>query len=145
MESKIRHGYDASLALRAPGSAALVADTTFNKLGLDRITKSPRGAVDGKFEERNFSVVVHLEAGFAAGADNLYTVNFNSYDVNGANPVTHFSKTFVAADVGKTFVFDFDTTTLAVVNANASQFSAALDVTGTTPSASLYAFVAPTA
>jgi hypothetical protein len=71
-------------------------------------------------------------------------VNFNSYDVNGANPVTHFSKTFVAADVGKTFVFDFDTTTLAVVNPAAAQFSAALDVTGTTPSASLFAYVAPT-
>jgi len=145
MESAIRHGYDAALALRAPKSAALTADTTFTLIGLDRITNSPRGAVDGKFESRNFSVVVYAEAGLAAGADNEYVLNFNTYDANGANAVTHFSKTLTAADLNKPFVFDFDTGTLAVEDADAAQFSAALDVTGTTPSVTLWAVVAPTA
>ena len=146
MESKIRHGYDADLVLRAPGLAALTADTTLTKVDINRIVNSVRGALDGKYEERNFSVVVHLEAGFADGdSDETYTLNFNTYDANGANPVTHFSKTFVAADVGKTFVFDFDTDTLAVEDSDAAQFTAALDVAGTAPSATFYAFIAPTA
>ncbi|HTH49506.1 MAG TPA: hypothetical protein VMB21_18465 [Candidatus Limnocylindria bacterium] len=146
MQSAVRNGYDASLALRAPGSAALTADATTDKVALDKITKSPRGAIDGAFGEFEFDLVLYLEAGFAAGADNTYTLNFNSYDADGANPVTHLSKTFVAADVGKLpKTFKFDLRTLGVENPNAAQFGIGVDVAGTTPSASFWAFIAPDA
>lgn len=143
MESKIRDGYDASLVMRAPGSAALVADTTLTKIDINRITRSVKGALDGKYESREFAVVLHLEAGFAAGSDNVYVLNFNTYDANGANPVTHHSETLVAAQLAETLRFVFDTGTLSVKDTDAAQFTLALDVTGTNPSASFWSFIAP--
>lgn len=145
MESKIRHGYDASLVLRAPGLAALTADTVTTKVDINRISKSAYGVLDGKYEQREFAVVLHLGAGFVASTDNVYVLNFNTYDASGNNAVTHATKTFVAADVGKTLVFPFDTGTLQAYDADAALFAIALDVTGTDPSATFYAFIAPAA
>lgn len=143
MESKIRHGYDLLLVLRAPASAALTADTLSAKIGIDRITNSARDVLDGKYGQRKFDVVIQLVAGFAPGADNVYVLEFNTYDANGANPVTHQTKAIVAADVGKTIVLSFDCDSLAEFDADASQFAVNLNVTGTTPSATFWAIVAP--
>ena len=97
-------------------------------------------------EAMEFDVVVYLEAGFVHDTDETYTLNFNSYDADGANPVTHLSKTFVAADVGKLpKTFKFDLRTLGVENPDAAQFAVALDVAGTAPSASFWAFISPDA
>jgi len=142
MESKIRHGYDALLVLRAPGSAALVADTVSNKVGIDRIQHGPNV---GRYAEYKFDVVLHVGAGFAAGSDNVYVLNFNTYDAAGLNPVTHHTATIVVGDLGKSLVYPFDTGTLAEADPDASLFGIALDVTGTTPSADYWAFISPSA
>lgn len=145
MESRIRHGYDASLALLAVGSVAQAATFTSTKLPLDRITNSPRGAIDGKFEERNFSVVVAINALDHTTGDETYSVAFTTWDVNGANPVVHFTRLFTTADIGVPLVFDFDTGTLAAADADAAEFGFVATLAGTTPSVQGYVFVAPTA
>lgn len=141
MQSVIRNQFDASLALALPGGAVVTADGASTLVDINKITRSVKGALNGRFGEMEFDVVLHVVSLDHTTGDETYTLNFNTYDANGANAVTHFSKTLTTADVGKTFVYKFDTITLGVEDANAAQFGIAVDVGGTTPSLGYWAFV----
>jgi len=150
MESRIRHAYDADLALFAPPGGAVVVTTVGSKVDMNRITRSVTppgatvGALDGRFGEYGFDVVVCLAAGLAIPNSNeTYVLDFCTYDSAGANEQVQESFTVVAADVGKPLVFSFDTGTLLEQDADAALFSLKQVLGGTAPSATVWAYIAP--
>lgn len=141
MNSVIRNGYDADLALVAPGSANLVATGVSTQVDINRITKSVRGALDGKLGELEFDVVWHVVSVDHTTGDETYSLAFNTYDVNGANAVTHKTQAITVTDIGKSRVTKFDGATILVDNANAAFFGLAWTLAGTTPILNFWAFV----
>jgi len=145
MESRIRHAYDASLALLAPNSAANTATFTSTKVDINRIVNSVRGALNGKYGERNFSVVFVVTALDHTTGDETYSYAFTTWDANGANPVTQRTEVFTTADIGAVYVYDFDTGSLANRDNDAALFGFVATLAGTTPSVQGFSYVAPTA
>lgn len=140
MESQVSHSYDASLVLKAPGTAAVVADGTTTLVGIDRITHG-RGDVNGRYGEASFDVVFYISA--LHFTDETYVLNFNTYDAAGANPTVQDTVTVTTADIGKLKTFKFSTKTMGEVDIDAAKFGIAVDVGGTAPSITFWAFVAP--
>lgn len=143
MESKIRHVYDSLLALRAPGSAAIVADTSTSAVDIYRITKSPYNANLGRYGIGSFDLVLFISAIDTTSGTETYVLNFQTVDANGANPVTHESITVVSAHVGVPLVYAFHPATLKVTDVDAAGFRINVDVGGATPSITFWAFLAP--
>ncbi len=142
MESKIRHQYDAELALRAPGSVAVTADGATDAVDINRITKG-RGDINGRYGQGSFDAVVYVTALDATSGSETYTLQFQTVDADGNNPVTHETVEVTAAMVGEPLVFAFHPATLRAKDADAAQFRINLDVGGATPSLTYYAFLAP--
>lgn len=142
MESKIKHQYDASLALRAPSSAAITADTTLTKIDIHRLTAG-RGDLENRYGLGSFDVVVYVSALDFTTMDETYALQFQTYDSADANAVTHTTFTVTSALVGEPLVFTFHPETLKVADADAAKFSINVDVGGTSPSITLYAYAAP--
>lgn len=144
MESKVKHTYDSLLKLVAPGTANITTATTTasTQVAIDKIVNG-RGDIIGRFGEGSFDVVVHIVALDHTTGDETYTVSFNSYDSAGANAVTHATRAFVVADLGKTFVFKFDTASIGNVDANAFFFGLSVVTAGTTPILGWWAYIAP--
>lgn len=142
MESKIKHSYDDLLKLRAIGSVAVVADNTSTLVDINRIAYG-RGDVTGRYGEGSFDIVFYASAGLAVGSDNVYVLKINTYDADGANATLQESITLTAADLAVRKTFKLDTATLKSVDADAAKVGIVMDVTGTTPSVTYYAFVAP--
>ncbi len=143
MESVIRHGYDANLALKAPGAVAITASELSTKVDINRITKSVRGALANRYGEYEFDVVVHVVALDHTTGDETYSLDFNTYDAAGANPVTHQNRLLTVADLGKTLIFTFKTGTIQEADADAALFAVNLTLAGTTPILQYWAFVSP--
>lgn len=142
MESKIRHTYDADLALRAPGSVAVVADGASSAVDIYRITKG-RGDINGRFGIGSFDAVVYVTAIDTTSGTETYTLEFQTVDAAGANPVTHETHVLTAAEVGEPLVFAFHPATLRAKDADGAKFRINVDVGGATPSITYYAFLAP--
>lgn len=142
MESKIRHQYDALLALKAPGSAAVTADGASAAVDINAITKG-RGDVDGRFGQGSFDIVVYVTALDTTTGDETYALQVQTVDAAGANPVTHDVIEVTAAMVGEPLVFAFHPSTFKVKDADAAKVRVNVDVGGTTPSITYYAFAAP--
>lgn len=142
MESKIRHMYDADLALRAPGSVAVVADGASSAVDIYRITKG-RGDINGRFGIGSFDAVVYVTAIDTTSGTETYTLEFQTVDAAGANPVTHETHVLTAAEVGEPLVFAFHPATLRAKDADGAKFRINVDVGGATPSITYYAFLAP--
>lgn len=143
MESKVKHQYDALLALRAPASVALTADTDLTKISLDRLTAG-RGDLENRYGLGSFDVVVYVTSIVTGGmVAETYDLKFQTYDSAGANAFTHMTHRVTAAEVGEPMVFTFHPQYLAVNDTDAAKFSINLDVTGTGPSIVLYAFCSP--
>ncbi|USN14277.1 hypothetical protein KABACHOK_04640 [Brevundimonas phage vB_BpoS-Kabachok] len=138
MNSKIKHGYDALLALRsiddratavtADGPGGLVVD-------LHRLTAG-RGDLKNLYGQTPFDVVIVVDAATDA------TLKVQTVDAAGANPVDAPGGT-VTAVAGKTFVLKFDPATLAAADADAAGIRVFADVEPTTGTVSYYAFAAP--
>jgi len=142
MESTVKHQYDGDLALRAPGLAALTADTALTKIDLHRLTAG-RGDLENRYGLGSFDVVVVVASMDTTTGDEAYALEFTTYDSAGANPVVQASHTVTSADVAKTRVFTFHPESLKLADADAAKFSINVNVGGTTPIISLYAFAAP--
>lgn len=142
MESKIRHQYDADLALRAPGGVAVTADTTTPAIDIYRITKG-RGDVQGRYGIGSFDVVVFFTGLDTTTGDETYALKVETVDAAGANAVEHASVPVSAANLGEPLVLAFHPASLKLKDADASAIRLTLDVGGTTPSANFWAFVAP--
>lgn len=143
MESIVRHTYDAALKLQAPGSANITSTTASSQVDIQKITKSVRGALNGRFGEGSFDVVLHVAALDHTTGDETYSVAFQTYDANGANGVTHETRLLTTTDLGLTLTFKFDAKTLGLEDANAAFFGLNVTLAGTTPILGYWAFVAP--
>jgi hypothetical protein len=145
MESKIRHAYDASYVLKALNSSAVTATETSSKVDLNLITGSVRGALNGKYSERQIDVVLHVTALDHTTGDETYSVAFTTWDAAGANAVTHQTRALTTADVGKTLVFSFKTGELAEERGDSvgALFGFVNTLAGTTPSVTYWSFAAP--
>lgn len=142
MESAIRHQYDAALALKAPGSAAVTANGNTAAVDLYHITKG-RGDVDGRYGIGSFDVVVMISEIDTASGNETYTLTFETVDAAGANPVAQEVVTVTAGMVGAPLAFAFHPATLKAKDADAAAIRVAVAAAGTTPSIKFYAFAAP--
>jgi hypothetical protein len=143
MESIVRHTYDAALKLQAPGSANITTTTASSQVDIQKITKSVRGALAGRFGEGSFDVVFHVGALDRTTGDETYVLTANTYDLNGVNPVTHFTRNVLIGDLGTTLTFKSDVKTLGLEDPAAVFFGLNLTLAGTTPILGYWAFVAP--
>uniref|UniRef100_A0AB74UN98 Minor capsid protein n=1 Tax=Caulobacter phage BL57 TaxID=3348355 RepID=A0AB74UN98_9VIRU len=144
MESKIRHQYDALLALQPVGTAAVTADgSSVNSVDLYRITNG-RGDIAGRYGIGSFDVVFKFKALTTGGATpETYTINVVTTDAAGANPVVQESFVVDAAMVAAPYVLAFHPASLKLKDADAAKIKLTIDVAGTAPSLDFYAFVAP--
>lgn len=142
MESKIRHQYDALLALKAPASAAITSTAASTAVDIYRITEG-RGDVDGRYGIGSFDAVVYITALDATSGSETYTLQFQTVDADGANAVTHQTVTVDSTNVGEPLVYAFHPATLKVKDADAAKFQINAVLAGASPSLTYYAFLAP--
>lgn len=144
MDSKIRYSYDALLALQAPKTAAVTTSGTTAAVGLNLITGSPYGALDGLYGQGAFDLVLFVSAMNTTSGGETYTLTFQTTDVNNANAVTQESVTLTAAMVGVPLVFGFHPDTLGTIDPDAANFSIVYTLGGTgAKSLTFWAFLAP--
>lgn len=137
MNSKIKHQYDALLALRSIDSrATAVTASAAGGLVVDlhRLTAG-RGDLKNLYGQTPFDVVIVVDAATDA------TIKVQTVDADGANAVDAPGGA-VVAEAGKTFVLKFDPATLAAADADAAgvRVYAEVEAGGTV---SYYAFAGP--
>ncbi|AFU87237.1 putative minor capsid protein [Caulobacter virus Karma] len=144
MESKIRHQYDALLALQPVGTAAVTADgSSVNAVDIYRIANG-RGDVAGRYGIGSFDIVFYFKSAVTGGATpETYTINVVTTDADGANPVVQETFTVESTMIGDPYVLAFHPATLKLKDADAAKVKLTIDVAGTAPSLDFYAFVAP--
>ncbi|AFU86553.1 putative minor capsid protein [Caulobacter phage CcrRogue] len=144
MESKIRHQYDALLALQPVGTAAVTADgSSVNSVDLYRIANG-RGDIAGRYGIGSFDIVFNFKAITTGGTvAETYSVSVVTTDAAGANPVVQHTFTVDAGLIGDPYVLAFHPASLKLKDADAAKVKLTIDVAGTAPSLDFFAFVAP--
>lgn len=147
MNSKIKHQYDALLALRAINdrSVAVVADGAGAGLvDLHKLTAG-RGDLKGLFGQTPFDVVILVDEVDTASGDEVYTLKLQTVDAAGANPtdVVGGSVTITAALVGEPIVLKIDPANILLSDPDGRKLRIFADVAGATPSIKYFAFAAP--
>lgn len=138
MNSTIKHGYDALLALRSADdrATALTADGANTLLvDLHRLTAG-RGDLKNQYGQTPFDVVISVGAVTGTAQIIVETV-----DAAGANAVAAPGGT-VTAVAGQTLVLKFDPATLAAADADAAFLRVSHNVEAAS-SVAYYAFAAP--
>lgn len=147
MNSKIKHGYDALLALRSldDRATAVTADGAGGGLVSLHALTNARGDLKGLFGQTPFDVVIFVDNADTASGTETYTLSVQSVDADGANPVNvpGGSVTVTAGLVGEPIVLKLDPATIKLADADAHSIRIYADVGGATPSISYYAFAAP--
>ena len=139
--SRVRHTYDAALALRAPGSAPVTASGTTNAVDIYEITNSPYGNLTGANGIGTFDLVVYVGALDGSG-NGTYTLNIQSVNEAG-QATTQETVTLTPNQVGKVLVFGLTPETLADFAGDAAKVQIAYPLGGTTPTLNFWAFLAP--
>lgn len=144
MESKIRHQYDADLALQPVGTAPVTADgSSVKSVDIYRLAHG-RGDVAGRYGIGSFDIVFYFKSAVVGGASpETYTINVVTTDAAGANPVVQETFTVTSAIIGEPYVLAFHPATLKLKDADAAFVKLAVDVAGTAPALDFWAFVAP--
>lgn len=147
MNSKIKHQYDALLAIRdlAARSVAVTADgPAGGYVQLHRLT-SGRGDLRGLFGQAPFDVVIFVNSTDNTTGDETYTLKLQTVNAAKASPtdVPGATVPVTAGMVGSPIVLKVDPATIDLADADAAFLTIAADVGGTTPSIKFYAFAAP--
>lgn len=153
--SKIKHMYDALLALRSLNDRAtpVVADgagggyVDLHHL-LPAGTPGNPGAlgdVAGLFGQRPFDVVIEVDAIDTTSGSETYTLKLQSVDANKANPtdVPFGGAVITSALVGEPLVVKVDPAVIALADPDAAYLRIFADVGGATPSITYFAYAAP--
>lgn len=140
MNSKIKHQYDALLALRtltARATPVTVSAAGGQVVDLHRLTAG-RGDLKNMYGQTPFDVVIVVDAASGDAAIKVQTV-----DAAGANPVDAPGGSIdAAALVGGVVVLKFDPATLAAADPDAAGVRVWAEL-GAGASATYYAFAAP--
>jgi hypothetical protein len=140
--SAVRHQYDASLALQAPGSVAITATAPTSALDLYEITGSPYGALNGLNGLGSFDLVLYVGALDHTTGDETYTVQIEVADEAASWTVVE-SFLLATAQIGEVLAFPLQPATLAAFAGDAAQIRLNVVLAGTTPSLTYWAFLAP--
>lgn len=153
--SKIKHMYDALLALRSltDRATAVTADGAgggFVDLHhlLPEGTPGEPGAlgdVAGLFGQRPFDVVIQVDAIDTTSGSETYTLKLQTVDANKANPtdVPFGGAVITSALVGEPLVVKVDPAVIKLSDPDAAFLRIFADVGGATPSITYFAFAAP--
>ncbi|USN15526.1 hypothetical protein KIKIMORA_04080 [Brevundimonas phage vB_BpoS-Kikimora] len=140
MNSKIKHGYDALLALRSLSdrATAVAASAAGGQVvDLHRLTAG-RGDLKNMYGQTPFDVIVVVDAATGDAALKVQTV-----DAAGANPVDAPGGSIdAAALIGSVVVLKFDPATLKAADDDAAGIRIYAEL-GSGASVSYYAFAAP--
>lgn len=147
MNSKIKHQYDALLALRPLTDRATPVTADGASSGLVDLHKltAGRGDVKNLFGQTPFDVVILVDAIDSTTGDETYTLKLQTVDAAGANPtdVPFGGVVVTSALVGEPLVVKIDPANIKLADADGAKLRIYADVGGTTPSISFFAFAAP--
>lgn len=159
--SKIKHMYDALLALRSLTDRATPVTSTAAGGGfvdLHRLLSDNSvtpvagrpgalGDLIGKFGQTPFDVVIYVDAIDTNSGTETYTLALQSVDANKANPVAVIggSVTVTSGLVGEPIVLKIDPANLLLSDPAARYLRINATLAGATPSITYYAFAAPNA
>lgn len=141
MKTPFPYQYDAELALRAPGSAAVTATAATDEFDLGALTAYWNGA-DGEVAAEQLAIVVDVTEIDVADTNETYTfqVQTDSEAAFGDTPVGSFQLAVAATGV---YVFLLDVDTLRLLDADGAFVRLNLTIAGTTPSITYAAWVHP--
>jgi hypothetical protein len=147
MNSKIKHQYDALLALRSltDRTTPVTADGAGGGLVDLHLLTAGRGDLKNLHGQTPFDVIIHVDSVDTASGTETYVLKLQTVDANGANPtdVPGGTLTIAAGLVGEPIVLKLDLATVRLVDADAAKLRIFADVGGATPAISYYAFAAP--
>lgn len=160
--SKIRHMYDALLALRsltdratpvvATGAGGGYVDLHHIPAGNGTYVGTPGlpgalGDVAGLFGQRPFDVVIMIDSIDTTSGSETYSLKLQAVDSDKANPVDvpASSVTVTSSLVGEPFVIKVDPLTIGLAAPNAAFLRIEHVLAGATPSMKYFAFAAPDA
>lgn len=151
--SEVNYTYEADLAYRGFGAAALTADAVVNASAatfgtatgidigtLDKLTNAREGSQKNKLGAEGYDVVIVVESAVTPNADEEYVFNLYVGDTgDGASGVLCGSTTVLGAGQ---YVISVDTNTLEKLDPDHNELALQLDVTGTGPSIVFAAWLA---
>jgi hypothetical protein len=158
--SKIRHQYDALLALRSLTDRATPVTASGAGGGFVNLHHIPAGNgtyvgtpglpgalgdVAGLFGQRPFDVVVMVDTIDTTSGSETYSLKLQAVDSAKANPVDVPASAVVITSglVGEPFVIKVDPSTIKLAAPNAAFIQIAHVVAGATPSMKYFAYAAP--
>lgn len=149
MNSKIKHQYDALLALRSLTDRAtpVTADGAGGGYVDLHLLTAGRGDLKNLHGQTPFDVVIHVDSADTNSGSETYTLKLQTVDSDKANPVDVPGGTVAIAGglVGEPVVLKIDLQTVRLVDPDAAFLRIYADVGGATPSFTYYAFAAPNA
>jgi hypothetical protein len=158
--SKIKHMYDALLALRSLTDRATAVTATGVGGGFVDLHHIPAGNgtyagtpglpgalgdVAGLFGQTSFDVVILVDSIDTTSGTETYTLKLQSVDAAKANPtdVPGASVAITSALVGEPFVLKVSPSTIVLADADAAFLQIAHVLAGATPSMKYHAFAGP--
>lgn len=140
--SAVNYTYEDTLKFRAPGSAAVTADTVAS-VPLDKLDAARVGSQRNTLGAEGYDVVIAVSVHTAANADEVYTFNvYAGASGDGASGTLVGSLTVDA--VGQ-FVIKLDAKTIENLEADREELTLQTDVSGTAPSITYAAWMAASA
>lgn len=138
MKSKFKYMYDAapSITLRAKSSAAVIADANSDVIVLDTL----QGYwTNNELADQTFAVIVNVEAVDHVTGDETYKLDLQFGPIGFASNAV--IGTLAAIPGTGQYIILVDADTARAVKADGAAIRLALDVNGTTPSITYYAWI----
>lgn len=137
--SEVSYTYDADLAFRTPGSAAVTATASVGEIALDKLVNAREGDQKNKLGAEMYDIVIAISALDTADADETYQFDAVVGPAGLAGAVTAGS---VSAVGDGQYVIKLDGHTLEKLSADRESIGLNLTVGGTTPSVTFSAWLA---
>jgi hypothetical protein len=135
--SEVNYIYDAEMAFRAPGSAAVTASGVIGAKPLDKMEKVRPGFRRGKLGAEGYKVILAVEELATAGGDEVYT-----FDVEvGAAGAAATKVGEITVNATGQYVLMLDAGTIQKQDADHEEIELNLTVAGVAPSAKFAAWI----
>jgi hypothetical protein len=135
--SEVNYIYDAEMAFRAPGSAAVTADGVIGAKPLDKMDKVRPGFRRNKLGAEGYKVVFAVEELATAGGDEVYTF---AVEVGPEGAAATKVGEITVGETGQ-YVLALDAHTIEKMDADHEEIELNIDVTGVAPSIKFAAWI----